>query len=217
MLLPDPDRPLFDAWRSGDRRAGDELFQRYFDDLNRFFRGKVNDNVIEELIHDSFLRCLNSIDRFSGQSTFRAYLFGIVRHVFLDHLRARYRRDWRTVSLADIHERALEDVAQSPVSQIAETQEMRLFARALRQIPLDAQILFELHIWQKLTGPELAEALGVPEGTIRSRLAKAKRLHRAKMAELASSPEELARTISGFDTWAARVRANSPWLDHARS
>ena len=98
MLLPDPDRPLFDAWRSGDRRAGDELFQRYFDDLNRFFRGKVNDNVIEELIHDSFLRCLNSIDRFSGQSTFRAYLFGIVRHVFLDHLRARYRRDWRTVS-----------------------------------------------------------------------------------------------------------------------
>lgn len=86
---------------------------------------------------------------------------------------------------------------------------MVLFAKALRKIPLDTQVLFELHYWQKLPAPQLAEIFGVPEGTVRSRLRRAKELVREKISELASSPEELASTLSGFDTWAERVRASA--------
>lgn len=208
----DPDRNLYDAWRSGDTRAGDALFVRHFDDLYGFFRRTAGE-AVEDLLQQTCLKSVQSADNFDGESTFRAYIFGIARHVLFDHLRAKYRREKRHVPAGDFLERSLEDLGASPMAAMAERQEVILFARALRKIPLESQVLFELHYWQKLPAPALARMMGVPEGTVRSRLRRAKELLREKFAELATSPEELASTLSGFDTWAERVRTSSIWLN----
>jgi RNA polymerase sigma-70 factor (ECF subfamily) len=50
---------------------------------------------------------------------------------------------------------------------------------ALRRLPLDDQLLLQMHYWDGLTGPALSRALDLPEGTVRSRLRRAK----AKLAE----------------------------------
>jgi RNA polymerase sigma-70 factor (ECF subfamily) len=205
----DPDRELFVAWRAGDNKAGDALFERHFDELYGFLRSKVGD-AVEDLVQQVWLKLVQGADRFAGESTFRAYLFGVARNTLYDHLRAKTRQSKRHAN-SDIIERALDDLDVSPLAALAERQEVVLFARALRKIPLDFQVLFELHYWQKLAAPQLAVILELPEGTVRSRLRRAKELVREKISELASSPEELASTLSGFDTWAERVRASEAW------
>jgi RNA polymerase sigma factor (sigma-70 family) len=206
----DPDRELFDAWRCGDKKAGDQLFTRHFDELYGFLRSKVGD-AVEDLLQQTWMQLVQNRDKFTGEGSFRAYIFGVARHVLLDHLRRKYRRYNKHIDLTELLEQSLEDLGVSPLAAMAERQEVVLVAHALRRIPLDAQILFELHYWQKLPAPQLAVMLDIPEGTVRSRLRRAKELVFEKARELASSPEELASTLSGFDTWAERVRASAAW------
>lgn len=207
MQLDDPDRTLFEAWRNGDSQAGDKLFIRHFDGIYGFLRRMAGDSAAEDLVQTTWMQCLRSVDKFNGRGTFRAYLYGIAHNVFYEHLRRRHRRD----RLDDLLERSQEELGMSPLVMLAERQEVILVAHALRRIPIADQVLFQLYYWEKLPASALAEMMKSPVGTVRSRLRKAKERIQAKIAELASSPEELSSTLSGFDTWAERVRACTPW------
>lgn len=206
MLPEDPDRSLYEAWRGGDNRAGHELFKRHFDGITGFIRRNVSDGSAEDIVQETWLQCQRSLEKFPEKSTFRAYLYGIARNVLYEHLRKRHRRE----RLQDLLDRTLEELGVSPLIMLAERQEVVLFAHALRRISLEMQILFQLHFWEKLSAPALAEIYDIPEGTVRSRIRRAKELVGEKITELANSPEELASTLSGFDTWAERVRGLGP-------
>ena len=59
----DTDRQLLEAWRGGDKKAGKRLFERHYDALTRFFRNKVGPEA-PDLVQQTFLGCLERIDRF---------------------------------------------------------------------------------------------------------------------------------------------------------
>jgi RNA polymerase sigma-70 factor (ECF subfamily) len=63
-------------------------------------------------------------------------------------------------------------------------QERALVAEAMRQIPVDFQITLELYYWEQLTGPELAEVLGISPTTVRTRLHRAREALRASLERL---------------------------------
>ncbi|MFY0540440.1 RNA polymerase sigma factor [Nannocystis pusilla] len=74
------DSQLLTAWRGGDQAAGEALFARHFASIARFFRNKIHGDI-EELIQRTFLGCLEGQQRFSGEGSFRGFLFGIARNV----------------------------------------------------------------------------------------------------------------------------------------
>jgi len=187
------DTELLSAWRDGDRDAGDELLRRYFDAVCRFFRGKLGDDV-EDLIQRTFLDCVESRDRVR-EDGFRAYLFTVARNRLFDHLRAAQRRPERV----DISLRSVEDLGTSPSTKLARTEHERLLIRALRSIPLDYQIALELAYWEQLSGREIAVVLGIAENTVRSRMSRAREALRAKLEQLAASPELSDSTLQSFD------------------
>lgn len=168
----------------------------------------VGDSSAEDLVQTTWLQCLRSVDKFNGDSTFRAYLYGIARNVLFEHLRRRHRRE----RLEDLIERSQEELGASPLLMLAERQEVVLVGHALRRISIADQVLFQLYCWEKLPASALAAMMDIPEGTVRSKIRKAKERIQAKIAELATSQEELTSTLSGFDTWAERVRGYTPWL-----
>ena len=77
----------------------------------------------------------------------------------------------------------------------------------LRRIPLDYQVALELFFWEHLTGPEIAQVLGVPEGTVRTRLRRGRLALEEQVKLLAASPTDASATIDRLDEWAASIRA----------
>lgn len=194
------DEALLEGWRGGDRSAGDELVQRYFAKLYRFFGTRVGDEA-EDLIQRTLLDCVAGRDGIRSGG-FRAYLFRVARNRLVDHLR-------KGLSQPDFdpHTSVVPDSTGSPSFAVARKEEVRLLQRALRTLALDHQIALGLYYWDGLTTPELAEVLEVSPHTVRSRLARARERLREQVEALASSAALSTSTLEGLETWAAKVGA----------
>lgn len=191
------DEALLEAWNRGDAVAGEQLFDRYFVRLVRFFRTKVHGEV-EELVQQTFLGCLESRNRFLGEGSFRGFLFAIARNVLYNFYRARTRKG-EEVAISEV---SLHDLDPRPSTVLAERREHQILLESLRRLPLDAQLILELHYWEEMTSAAIAQVLQVPHGTAQTRIRRARRL----------LTEELERQRSkhpgplDFDAWARSLR-----------
>jgi RNA polymerase sigma factor (sigma-70 family) len=185
-LEPD-DATLFDAWRAGDRRAGEQLFERHFDAIYRFFEGKVAGDVVGDLVQRTFLGCVEARERFRGASSFRTFLYAIARH----ELCALFRRK-KASGAVDFGVSSLADLAPTPSTLARLRSQREHLAHALRSLPLELQLALELRYFEDLTGPDLAVVLEVPEGTVRSRLRRGLEALREAL-----SREDLSRGLLG--------------------
>lgn len=196
------ERELLLAWREGDRKAGDQLVRAHAHVLQRFFSNKVSKReLVEELAQRTFMACVEGVERFRGDSNFRTWLFGVAHNILREFYREQRREqrvDFATVSVADSDER--------PSVMIADSQEQRRLLAALRRISIDAQVLLELYYWEKLSAPELSEALGLPVGTIRGRIRQAKLDLRAVLDTMERTRERAPTTEAQLDDWARQIR-----------
>ena len=195
------DQELMEAWRGGSADAGNALFDRYFPALYRFFRNKVSDGI-DDLVQTTFLACVEGAHRFREDASFRTFLLSIARHKLYDHFN-RTRRDAQRFDLGSI---TAHDHGPSPSGRVADKAEQRLLLEALRRLPLANQIALELYHFEGMRGPEIAEILGVPEGTVRGRLNRALGQLRQQLEALAESPTLLRSTTTDLDKWARSLR-----------
>ncbi|MDC0723422.1 RNA polymerase sigma factor [Nannocystis bainbridge] len=199
-----PDEPsdadLLEAWRAGDAAAGELLFARHYRLLKRYFRNKVRAEHIADLMQETFVASVESRERVTDASRFRGYLLRIAYHVFCRHLRRRPRE----APEADLDAVSVEQLDPGAVSVIARTQEQRLLLEGLRAIPVNYQVVLELHYWEDMRTDRIAEVLGVPPATVRSRLQRARDALQAAMDRLARSREVLESTLTRLEDWAAR-------------
>ncbi len=182
--------------------AGNLLFERHFEAICRFFANKVGDGV-DDLIQRTFLGCIEGRDRFRKQSSFRTYLFAVAHNVLREHFRDRRGA---TAAEPDLSETSIDELLPSPSSVLAVHEEQRLLLEALRRIPVESQVVLELYYWEDMAAPELAQVLGIPEGTARSRLRRARELLTHKMKVLARSPTLLKDTLSDLEKWVRSLR-----------
>ncbi|MCB9751370.1 MAG: sigma-70 family RNA polymerase sigma factor [Myxococcales bacterium] len=201
------DGVLLAAWRSGDLRAGEALFDRHIASIHRFFKNKLgDDDAIEDLVQRTFLACVEGRDRFRGDASFRSYLFGVAHNLLCDHFRAR-QRGRRPI---DFEALSAVDLGVGPLTVIKQRREHRLLLEALRRIPLRFQVVLELSYWEGMSSFEIAHVLGVPAGTTRSRLRRARALLGDEIAALASSAELRESTTANLERWAEELRDG--WL-----
>jgi RNA polymerase sigma factor (sigma-70 family) len=204
------DRELLRAWREGDRRAGSELFSRHFDELYGFFRNKVHgSDEAEDLVQQTMLACVRNRDGFRGDASFRTYLFTVARSRLID----RYRRRGRDDQPEGIS--SLLDPGQSPSTWFRASERKLQLLAALSQLGFDHQLALELHYVQGFKGPELAEILDIPEGTVRSRLRRARAALIERLNELGEHGLAAATIEADLEGWAGGVekRANLPERD----
>jgi RNA polymerase sigma-70 factor (ECF subfamily) len=154
-------------------------------------------------VQDTFLACVQSRDRFRREASFRSFVFATARNTLLYHFRKR-RRGGEPIDPEQI---SVVDLAPGPSVIVAAKQEQRIVLEALRALPLDYQVALELYLWEGLTGPELAEVLGIGETAVRSRLHRAKAELRKQVERFAAQPNVLESTLAGLDDWAAGLRA----------
>jgi RNA polymerase sigma factor (sigma-70 family) len=197
------DAELLQAWAAGDKLAGEQLFERHFEAVARFFRNKLAaDASHEDLIQLTFLGCVEARDRFRQHASFRTFLFAIARNQLgkFWRTRSRDRVDLQTVSLHDLD--------ASPSAALAKDQDQQLLLIALRRLPLDSQIALELHYWEALSADEIAAVLELPLGTAKTRLRRAKQLLEGELQAVLSGKFGSVRTETGLETWARDLRAS---------
>ena len=112
--------------------------------------------------------------------------------------RTRHARD---IDFDAISVAALQDSLSSAVGQ---AREQRLLLEGLRSLPVNYQVVLELHYWEDLSTNEIAQVLDIPVGTVRSRLRRARDALEAAMASIARSPELLESTMTRLEDWAAQ-------------
>lgn len=193
------DFQLLEAWRDGDKLAGNTLFERHFLVVCNFFRNKVADGV-DDLIQRTFVTCLEVESNYRGDGSFRAYLLGVARRVLLRHFREQ-ARDGRTFAPL---ETSVCDLDPSPSALVAQKHEHARLLEGLRRLPVDLQIALELYFWESLNIREIAVVLDVPQGTAASRLRRAKELLGVALAA-AGAPPSMTDEDS-LEAWAAKIR-----------
>lgn len=191
---------MLEAWRGGDAEAGERLFTRHYRLVKRFFRNKVGAERVADLAQDTFVAVVDGRERIADPQRFRPYLLRTAYYVFCRHLRERARGG----PVADLEQASVAQLDPSAPSIIARAQQQRLLLEALRSIPVNYQVVLELHYWEELGTLRIAEVLDVPAATVRSRLQRARHALEGVMARLASSPELLRSTMTELDDWAAR-------------
>jgi RNA polymerase sigma factor (sigma-70 family) len=191
------DIELVHAWQGGDARAGSELFDRHFDVLYRFLVSKVGE-AADDLVQQTFTACIRGKVAYRGESSFRAYLFAIARHELYRFLERRAREG----PPCDVAELSLHDLGTSPSSAVARKEDERVLLEALRRLPLQQQLVVELYYVEHLRGHDLVAALGIPAGTVRSRLRLALERLRHELEAIAQSPTCLESTQMTLDRWA---------------
>ena len=145
-------------------------------ELYGYARRSLGDpGAAEDVVQETFVRAWRARDRFdSGLGTLRTWLFAIARRVVIDHARSRAVRqaDPLPVEMA-----AIDDEVESAMVgwQVEE---------ALRRLrPDHREVLVETY-YRGRSGREVAETLGIPEGTVRSRLFYALRSLRLTLEEM---------------------------------
>ncbi len=194
---------LLDAWKAGDKAAGNELLRHQFELLYRFFRTKVPEDVVGELIQQTLLTCVEKREQFRGESQFSTYVFTIARRISIGYYRARTKGE-----KIDPASTSIADLQGSPSGILLGAEQDRLLLKGLRSIPFDHQVLLELHYWEHLTGPQLATVLELPEGTVRTRLRRAKEMLREAVEAAAASSSLASVTVDNLAAWAASLRGH---------
>jgi RNA polymerase sigma-70 factor (ECF subfamily) len=141
------------------------LYRETGPSLLAYFRHRpVPAAAAEDLLQDTFVRALRRPDRLAASVSPRAYLFGIARHVSQD---AR-RRQKPAVELTELE-------AGPPETEDARLEPMR---EAIARLPEAQREALQLKLQHELSYDEIAEVLGIPIGTVRSRLHHAVRVLR---------------------------------------
>jgi RNA polymerase sigma factor (sigma-70 family) len=195
------DAALLDAWCGGDQRAGNALFERHFRGLYGFFRNKIADGI-DDLVQQTFLACVRGRDGFRREASFRTYMFAVAKNVLYREWERRRRGD----ALVELGAVSVHELGPGVSTAYARHREQRLLLDALRRLPLDFQVTLELYYFEGCSGPEIAEILGIPEATVRSRINRGSKQLRRRVEELAKSPDLLRSTIDGLDGWTRSLR-----------
>jgi RNA polymerase sigma-70 factor, ECF subfamily len=171
----DVEGDLLDRFVHGDRGAFEVLFRRFERDVFRWILRIVRDRAAaEDALVEAFWRCYRSRARFDPARSFGGWMRRIATHAAIDQLKATRRRAWVPLDQAPFAA-----AHRGPADTLADD-----MARAFRSLPPKLQVVATLALIEERSQAEIADALDVPIGTVKSRLFRATRLLRTELARL---------------------------------
>jgi RNA polymerase sigma-70 factor (ECF subfamily) len=171
MVLPS-DEELVAATREGDPGAYDQLVQRWERKIHgAAFRVLGSHEDAREVSQEAFLKAYRAIGGFEQRSRFSSWLYQIALNLCRDRLRRKKGR--HMVSLDEMGEDEGARLLPASPSVHREVERLDLaerVARAVAELPSDQREVIVLKEYQELTFAEIAEVLGTPVSTVKTRL-----------------------------------------------
>ena len=177
--MPDSqDRELLERFVHGDPAALESLFRHFEVEVFRWIVRIVRDaSATEDVLVEAFLRAYRGRARFDPSRSFGAWMRRIATNAALDHLRtARREAGWSTT----------DDRTPAPAGSDRDLGDS--IAAAFRRLPPKLQVVATLALVEERPYAEIADALDVPVGTVKSRVFRAIRALRRELAVMGVRP-----------------------------
>jgi RNA polymerase sigma-70 factor (ECF subfamily) len=195
-----------------------EVFERHGDRVHRYVARRAGPEIAEDLLSETFLTAFEQRGRFDparGPGGALPWLLGIATNLLAGHRRAEARR-WRLLTQAP-PDRPEPPPADRVADRVDAATAVGALTQALAELPDGERDALLLLAWADLTYEQIAAALGVPTGTVRSRIHRARTRLRTGIASVTGTPPpergkvpELAERLADFPTHARLAAADGP-------
>ena len=153
--------------RKKDPRAQRALYLHFYNyAMTICYRYTQNKEEAEEVLNDSFFKIFNNLEKYEAQGAFKYWLKRIVVNTCIDHFR-KHKHAPMVIELTPLDH---PNVDASVVGSLQATELLKL----VQQLPNSYRMAFNLHAVEGYTHPEIANMLGISEGSSKSNLAKAR-------------------------------------------
>jgi RNA polymerase sigma-70 factor (ECF subfamily) len=185
---PLEDAELIERARSGEAEAYAELVRRYQDVAVRTAHVISPDGDAEDAAQEAFIKAHRALARFRTGAPFRPWLLQIVANEARNRRRSATRRAGLVLRAAE--DRPLDDAAPSPESAVLAHERQETLLAAVNGLRDEDREVIGARYFLDLSEAETAETLGIPRGTVKSRLSRA--LERLRVV-VATAGEEAVR------------------------
>jgi RNA polymerase sigma-70 factor, ECF subfamily len=169
----------------GSMDAAGEVMVQYQQRLYRFLIRMVQEPAAaEDLFQQTWIRVMQKVGSYDVRRSFDSWLFSVAHNLAIDHLRKK-----RSVSLDDDDGEAplqwLAGAGPDPLEQVLSQERGVMLAMVIARLPAIHREVLSLRFEEDLKLEEIAEVIGVPVSTVKSRLSRALESLRRKMGERA--------------------------------
>jgi RNA polymerase sigma-70 factor (ECF subfamily) len=198
---PQDEADLIAKAGAGDRAAFRVLYGRHRDVVSRLvFRMLSGSRDVDDVVQEVFFQVYKSLKDFRGQSKFSTWLHRVTVNVVLMHRRAARSRP--TYSEEPHPDTTPDDEVVAPDADVDRRERVRAFARVVERLAEKKRVVFILHELEGVPPQEIAEIVGAPVLTVRTRLFYARREIEAMLADepvLAALRETLGNPEASSD------------------
>jgi RNA polymerase sigma-70 factor, ECF subfamily len=192
------DELLLDRFREGEARAFEELMRRHRTPIFHFIlRSVKNPATADEILQDAWLRMIQGAREFQRASRFTTWAYTVARNLCIDHARKAVHRRHPSLDQprgedegATLGDSVAANDPGADRSAIGQQLQLSLVG-AIEALPTDQREVFVMREYSNLSFKEIADVVGAPENTVKSRMRYALERLQSSLAEY----EDYARTL----------------------
>ena len=188
------ERKIIKKAAAGSADAFEQLLLKYQTPIyNLCLRMTGNPEDAADMTQEAFLKAWRSLSSFQFESSFSTWLYRLTTNTCLDYLRSLKRRPQCSLTVEDDdgEEQVLDvtDEAPTPEEALLSAEERSQLVHALSQLDASQRQIITLRVVNDLSYAEIADILDVKEGTVKSRLARARDNLRKKLLQIGNKSE----------------------------
>ena len=178
MTASDTDQQLVQRSQRGDLRAFDLLVLKYQGRIAALVSRYVSDaGEVEDVTQEAFIKAYRALGKFRGDSAFYTWLYRIAANAAKNHLVAKGRRPGADATIEDAEgfdEGGMLSESASPEALAMGGELAEVVESALNGLPDELKAALMLREFDGLSYDDIADVLGCPVGTVRSRIFRAR-------------------------------------------
>ncbi len=168
-------RPLVRASVAGDRDAMQQIYEHCCDRVYALMVRIVGHQDADDLTQQVFLQMFGKLDQFSGGSKLETWLYRLATNEALQHLRKKKRHALQPL---------VAEPSASDTNRLMEPERIKMLEVAVSRLDPELRAILSLKEEQNLPYREIADSMGIPEGTVGSRLNRARKKLRQELQKL---------------------------------
>jgi len=181
--IPKGEGELVARARRGDKEAFSELVKLYLKPVYYLAYRFVRDHdTADELAQECFVKAYQALESFIEGKSFKSWIFAIVSNLAINYLKKKKRQS----SLDEtIPNDLLEDkkVSSNPHESLVASDLQKQITQAVEELPEDFKAVFILRTYEDMSYEEIAKTLNIENGTVMSRLFRARKILKEKLKE----------------------------------